>query len=73
MKSLLPYLVFIALFSSSTIGWTQTNETSLEQTLTFEEYLGYVKQHHPLLKQAELVLSQGEAQLLKARGGFDPK
>jgi len=73
MKSLLPYLVFIAMFSSSTIGWTQTNKTSLEQTLAFEEYLGYVKQHHPLLKQAELVLSQGEAQLLKARGGFDPK
>ncbi len=43
------------------------------QTISFEEYLGYVKQHHPLIKQAELVLSTGEANLLKARGGFDPK
>ncbi len=43
------------------------------QILTFEEYIGYVKQHHPLLKQANLQLSQGEATLLRARGGFDPK
>ena len=43
------------------------------QNISFEEYLGYVKQHHPLIKQAELVLSTGEANLLKARGGFDPK
>lgn len=43
------------------------------QQLSFEEYLGYVKQHHPLIKQAELVLTTGEANLLKARGGFDPK
>lgn len=41
--------------------------------LSFEEYLGYVKEHHPLMKQANLTLSMGEANLLKARGGFDPK
>ncbi len=44
-----------------------------EQVLSFEEYLGYVKQHHPLLKQANLTLTIGEANLLKSRGGFDPK
>ncbi|CDF79207.1 multidrug efflux protein, outer membrane compone nt [Formosa agariphila KMM 3901] len=43
------------------------------QTLSFEEYLGYVKKYHPIMKQAELTLSSGEANLLKARGGFDPK
>lgn len=41
--------------------------------LSFEEYMAYVKRYHPVARQAELQLSQGEAQLLKARGGFDPK
>ncbi|RMB62912.1 TolC family protein [Dokdonia sinensis] len=53
-------------------GFSQDTVSS-ENILSFEEYLGYVKQHHPLAKQAELVLSTGEANLLKARGGFDPK
>lgn len=60
--------------SQSRVAETEQNTTtSLTQTLTFEEYLGYVKKHHPLMKQAELTLSIGEANLLKARGGFDPK
>jgi outer membrane protein TolC len=40
--------------------------------IPLQEFLGYVKKHHPVVKQANLVLEQGEAQLLKARGGFDP-
>ncbi len=45
----------------------------LEEVLSFEEYLGYVKQFHPIAKQAELTLTKGQAEFLKARGGFDPK
>lgn len=41
--------------------------------LNFREYLGYVKKYHPIAKQAELVIAIGEANLMKARGGFDPK
>lgn len=41
--------------------------------LSFNEYLGYVKKFHPIAKQAELTLSMGQANLMKARGGFDPK
>jgi outer membrane protein TolC len=41
--------------------------------LGFSEYLGYVKAFHPIAKQAELALDMGQANLLKARGGFDPK
>lgn len=41
--------------------------------LRFNEYLGYVKKHHPIAKQAELTLGIGQANLMKARGGFDPK
>ena len=40
---------------------------------TFSEYLAYVKKHHPIVKQAHLVISESEAKLLKARGAFDPK
>ncbi|GAB5401674.1 MAG: TolC family protein [Aureisphaera sp.] len=41
--------------------------------LSYEEFIGYVKAHHPLMKQADLRLTEGEATLLRARGGFDPK
>ena len=52
---------------------TQNPTQNLEQVLSFEEYLGYVKEYHPIAKQAELTLTQGQAELLRARGGFDPK
>lgn len=45
----------------------------LPEVLTFKEYLAYVKQFHPLARQAGLKLSMAEAELLRARGGFDPK
>ncbi|MEY8849049.1 TolC family protein [Psychroserpens sp. XS_ASV72] len=41
--------------------------------LSFSEYLGYVKKFHPIAKQAELAIQIGQANLMKARGGFDPK
>lgn len=44
-----------------------------DEILSFEEFLGYVKQFHPFVKQADLMISEGEATLLKARGAFDPK
>ena len=44
-----------------------------QEILTLSEYLGYVKSFHPVVKQANLVINEGEAKLLKARGAFDPK
>jgi len=41
--------------------------------LQFNEYLGYVKKFHPIAKQAGLTIAVGQANLMKARGGFDPK
>ena len=41
--------------------------------MTLSEYLGYVKNFHPIVKQANLVINSSEAKLLKARGAFDPK
>ncbi|WP_108422579.1 TolC family protein [Flagellimonas amoyensis] len=43
------------------------------QVLGFKEYLGYVKKYHPVAKQAQLNIPVGQANLMKARGGFDPK
>lgn len=42
-------------------------------SLSYTEFLSYVKQNHPIVKQANLQLDTGEATLLKARGSFDPK
>ena len=41
--------------------------------MSLEEYLGYVKQFHPIVKQVDLVIAESEAKLLKSRGAFDPK
>ncbi|NNK21664.1 MAG: TolC family protein [Flavobacteriaceae bacterium] len=63
------YLTILGLFLS--FGLLGQEADSL--TLNFREYLGYVKKYHPIAKQAELVIAIGEANLMKARGGFDPK
>lgn len=42
-------------------------------TFTYDEYLGFVKKFHPLVKIANLEISQAQANLLQARGAFDPK
>lgn len=49
---------------------TAQNTTS---TISLAEYLGYVKMYHPIVKQANLVINESEAKLMKARGAFDPK
>lgn len=41
--------------------------------LDFKEYLSIVKKYHPLVKQAELIVDEGDFKLLKSRGYFDPK
>lgn len=41
--------------------------------LSFNEYLGYVKKFHPLVRQANLEISGAQAELMAARGAFDPK
>ncbi|MGR7814327.1 TolC family protein [Lacinutrix undariae] len=49
------------------------NAQSTDTILTLQEYLGYVKSYHPIVKQAQLISSEGEIKRLKARGAFDPK
>jgi outer membrane protein TolC len=40
---------------------------------TYNEFLGFVKKYHPLVKSANLNINQAQANLLMARGAFDPK
>lgn len=61
-------LLFICISLSS---FAQTD--SIKEVLRFDEYLGYVKKFHPIVKQAELVIDESQAKLLKSRGAFDPK
>ncbi|WP_350293127.1 TolC family protein [uncultured Croceitalea sp.] len=62
------YLLLLFLLVSCAISAQQ--DTLM---LKFNEYLGYVKKYHPIAKQAQLTISIGQANLMKARGGFDPK
>ncbi|MCC6817838.1 MAG: TolC family protein [Bacteroidia bacterium] len=41
--------------------------------LSSERFLNLVRLYHPVGKQAELIQMSGDATMLKARGGFDPK
>jgi outer membrane protein TolC len=50
-----------------------SSQEKIESVMTLSEYLGYVKTYHPIVKQANLVIDNSEAKLLKARGAFDPK
>lgn len=43
------------------------------EQFTYDEFLGYVKKYHPLVKNANLEISRAQANLMTARGAFDPK
>lgn len=60
-------LIIMACFSNLIPAQDSTTVINLS------EYLGYVKTFHPIVKQANLVINESEAKLLKARGAFDPK
>lgn len=74
VRGLMKSNLFIALFVFLSGGVVNSNAQTLDvSVLQFNEFLGYVKKHHPIVKQAELVIDASQAQLMKARGGFDPK
>jgi outer membrane protein TolC len=62
-------IVILFLFFCSLV-WAQ--EQNLKE-LNYNEFLGYVKKYHPLVKSANLEINQAQANLMMARGGFDPK
>lgn len=77
-------LVIVLLYSSVMMAGTLSqkqspkNLTAVQEVtdttfLTFNEYMAYVKAFHPVARQAGLIIDEGQAEVLRARGGFDPK
>ncbi len=64
----MPRIKLILFLICVNISLAQTPET-----LSLNEYLGFVKQYHPIAKLANLNLTAAQAKLLKSRGAFDPK
>lgn len=64
-------LFFNLAFINTKAQDTPVNNTDLD--LSLQEFLAYVKLYHPIAKQAELRISSAEAELMMARGNFDPK
>lgn len=67
MKSRQFQLFIFIFWSLNLLSQNASNEFS------FNEFLGYVKKYHPLVKQADLKLNEAQANLMLARGAFDPK
>ena len=63
-------LFYILLFFPLTVLMGQE---SVPKELSYNEFLGYVKKYHPLVKNAQLTLNKAQADLMMARGAFDPK
>ncbi|CAI2766757.1 TolC family protein [Flavobacterium collinsii] len=55
------------------LGCAVFGQQPFSKELTYNEFLGYVKKYHPLVKNANLEVSKAQANLMMARGGFDPK
>ena len=54
-------------------GFAVTAQNSPSKEFTYTEFLAYVKKYHPLVKTANLEINKAQANLMMARGGFDPK
>lgn len=55
------------------LGFAATAQDMTSKEFTYTEFLGYVKKYHPLVKNANLEINKAQANLMMARGGFDPK
>ena len=63
-RLLFPFLVLTCL----SFGQNNPNKE-----LSYNEFLGFVKKYHPMVKSSLLEVSTAQANLMAARGGFDPK
>lgn len=64
------YIVFLLMLLLKIGAFGQSN---INKELSYNEFLGFVKKYHPMVKRANLELSKAQADLMVARGGFDPK
>lgn len=66
---------FISCFLVVLFCFNSQAQTSIDtsKVFTLEEYLDWVRTHHPVARQASLFAAQADAELMQARGVFDPK
>jgi outer membrane protein TolC len=70
-KSLLAQFLLVTLLMHQTfIAFSQGDSTKM---LSANAYIEIVKKFHPLAKQASLIPEIAQAELLSAKGGWDPK
>lgn len=62
------YRIFLILLFLS----GSTLRVTAQRLFTPEEFIEWVKQYHPVARQAGLQVQKAEAELMSARGGFDP-
>ena len=55
------------------LGLSKTNAQVDSLFMSYGEFYSMVLENHPVVRQADLQVNFGEAALLQARGGFDPK
>lgn len=67
MRSL---LIIVALSISHTF-FSQASSDSM-RVFTFEDYIGMVRTYHPIMRIASIQAEKGDAELMTAKGGFDP-
>ncbi len=61
--------IIVFLFFSFSLFGQEKNQ----KELTYNEFLGYVKKYHPMVKSANLEINKAQSNLMMARGGFDPR
>ena len=54
------------------IGINLHGQNLVSREFTYNEFIGYVKKYHPLVKNANLEINKAQANMMVARGGFDP-
>ncbi len=48
------------------------SNNSIAQTLSVNEFMQIVREHHPIVQKANLSIERSEAELLNAKSGFEP-
>lgn len=63
------WVFFLCLIICNSNIYSQSNT----DTLTYDEYIAYMLEYHPIARQANLKLDLAEAERLAARGNLDPE
>lgn len=54
------------------IIWSLGYQVRAQDTLSYQSYLEWVGQYHPVVNQADITIEMGRQEMRMARGGFDP-